>query len=50
MFEYYRSHIPSRVKDIEACRALAPELQSFETWTARNLGRIRATLGHATAA
>lgn len=50
MFEYYRLHIPSRLRDIEACRALAPELQSFETWVTRNAGKLRATLGHATAA
>lgn len=50
MFEYYRLHIPSRLRDIEACRTLAPELQSFETWMGRNQGRLRAALGHATAA
>lgn len=42
MFEFYRLHIPSRVQDIETCRALAPELQSFETWAARNAGALRA--------
>ena len=50
MFEYYRLHIPSRAKDIEACRTLAPGLQSFETWATRNVGRLRATLGHVAAA
>lgn len=50
MFEYYRLHIPSRVRDIETCRTLAPGLQSFETWVERNIGRLRVTLGHATAA
>lgn len=47
MFEYYRVHIPSRVKDIETCRALAPELQSFETWVGRNAGKLRGALGQA---
>lgn len=46
MFEYYRLHIPSRAKDIEVWRALAPELQSFEAWIARNGGTMRAMLGH----
>jgi uncharacterized protein YbjT (DUF2867 family) len=41
MFEFYRLHIPSRVADIEACRALAPELQSFDEWAARNEGALR---------
>lgn len=45
MFEFYRVHIPSRVKDIETCRALAPELQSFDAWMARNGSKLRATLG-----
>ncbi|HEX7153753.1 MAG TPA: NmrA/HSCARG family protein [Thermoanaerobaculia bacterium] len=45
MFEYYRLHIPSRKQDIETCRALAPELQSFETWLGRNEDRLRKTLG-----
>lgn len=41
MFEYYRLHIPSRVDAIETCRAIAPELQSFATWAARNESRLR---------
>jgi uncharacterized protein YbjT (DUF2867 family) len=45
MFEYYRLHIPSRVRDIETCRALAPELQSFDTWLAANANGLRAVLG-----
>lgn len=44
MFEYYRLHIPSRKADIETCRAIAPELQSFEGWIARNGEKLRATL------
>ncbi|HEX8155173.1 MAG TPA: NmrA/HSCARG family protein [Thermoanaerobaculia bacterium] len=47
MFEYYRLHIPSRAKDVAACRALAPELQSFATWIARNADKLRATLASA---
>ncbi len=45
MFEFYRLHIPSRVKDIETCRALAPDLQSFDSWATRNAEKLRATLG-----
>ena len=41
MFEFYRLHMPSRVKDIETCRALAPELQSFETWATRNADALK---------
>jgi len=44
MFEYYRLHIPSRAKDIETCRALAPGLQSFDTWASRNEGKLKAAL------
>lgn len=44
MFEFYRLHIASRRQDIEACRALAPDLQSFDTWLARNEGKLRAAL------
>ena len=40
MFEYYRLHIPSRAKDIESCRALAPELQSFEAWADANRAQL----------
>ena len=50
MFEYYRLHIPSLVLDIEMCRAIAPELQNFETWLARSENKLRAALGLATAA
>lgn len=42
MFEFYRLHIPSRVKDIRTCRTMAPGLQSFETWAARNADKLRA--------
>lgn len=45
MFEYYRLHIPSRVRDIEECRAVAPGLQSFREWITRNAGRLREALG-----
>jgi uncharacterized protein YbjT (DUF2867 family) len=47
MFEYYRLHIPSRARDIETSRALAPELQSFQTWVARNEDKLRALLATA---
>ena len=45
MFEFYRVHIPSRVRDIETCRAMNPALQNFETWMQRNAGTLRAKLG-----
>ena len=45
MFEFYRLHIPRRTSDIEACRAIAPELQNFETWLSKNEPRLRTTLG-----
>lgn len=45
MFEFYRLHIASRVKDIPACRALAPDLQSFDVWMTRNAEKMRAALG-----
>lgn len=44
MFEFYRLHIPSRAADVETCRALAPELQSFDTWITRNAAAMRAAL------
>jgi uncharacterized protein YbjT (DUF2867 family) len=44
MFEYYRLHIPSRIDDIKTSRALAPGLQSFDTWAKRNEAKLRASL------
>ncbi|HEU4520572.1 MAG TPA: NmrA/HSCARG family protein [Thermoanaerobaculia bacterium] len=44
MFEYYRVHIPRRERDIEACRAIAPGLQTFATWAQRNQARLRAAI------
>jgi uncharacterized protein YbjT (DUF2867 family) len=44
MFEYYRLHIPSRARDIESCRALAPELQSFDAWVNANAAQLRSIL------
>lgn len=44
MFEYYRLHIPSRARDIEVCRSIAPALQSFETWARRNDAALRGVL------
>lgn len=45
MFEFYRLHIPSRKKDIETWRALAPELQTFDAWLARKEDLFRKSLG-----
>lgn len=45
MFEFYRAHIPSRAKNIEECRAIAPELQSFDAWLAKNEGKLKGALG-----
>ncbi|HEX2833164.1 MAG TPA: NmrA/HSCARG family protein [Thermoanaerobaculia bacterium] len=44
MFEYYRLHIPSRVDDLQTCRAIAPDVQSFATWTANHAEQLKATL------
>ena len=41
MFEFYRVHMPSRARELEACRAVAPQLQSFETWAANNAEALR---------
>jgi len=45
MFEFYRLHIPSRLRDIETCRAMNPGLQSFDAWAARNEEKLQAALG-----
>jgi uncharacterized protein YbjT (DUF2867 family) len=45
MFEFYRLHMPSRVQNIKECRAIAPELQNFDTWIERNGEKLRAALG-----
>jgi uncharacterized protein YbjT (DUF2867 family) len=45
MFEYYRLHIPSRVEGIETSRALAPDLQTFETWARAHGEALRNVLG-----
>lgn len=50
MWEFYRYYMPSRVRDIEMCRAIAPDLQSFDTWVTRNAGKLRALLGDIQAA
>ncbi|MDQ3281200.1 MAG: NmrA family NAD(P)-binding protein, partial [Acidobacteriota bacterium] len=44
MFEYYRTVMPSRAEEVEKCRALAPELQSFATWAERNAAALRGSL------
>ncbi len=38
MFEFNRLYIPTRKADIEACRALYPEMQTFEGWLQSNKG------------
>ena len=45
MFEFYRLHMPSRKNDITALRAIAPEIQSFDTWLEKNEGGLRKALG-----
>lgn len=45
MFEFYRLHIPSRRQNMEECRAIAPEVQDFDTWVARNSDKLRTALG-----
>lgn len=45
MFEYYRLHIPSRKTDVDACRALNPQLQSFDTWVNANASKLKGALG-----
>jgi hypothetical protein len=45
MFEFYRAHMPSRADSIETWRAIAPELQKFETWAVRNQQKLRLALG-----
>ena len=44
MFEYYRLHMPSRAKDIESCRAIAGDVQSFESWVSANANNLSAIL------
>jgi uncharacterized protein YbjT (DUF2867 family) len=41
MFEYYRLHIPSRAKDIETGRAIAGDVQSFDSWAQANADALR---------
>ncbi|MCU1228664.1 MAG: hypothetical protein JWO97_1548 [Acidobacteria bacterium] len=45
MFEFYRAHMPSRAESIATWRAIAPELQQFETWAVRNQQKLRLALG-----
>ena len=45
MFEYYRTLIPSRKRDIEVCRAMSPKLQDFETWAKRNADKLASLVG-----
>lgn len=36
MFEFYKSHVPSRTNEINECRSLYPEMQTFERWLANH--------------
>ena len=45
MFEYYRLLIPSRENEIAEWRALEPEIQSFDSWIAKNEAGLKSTLG-----
>ena len=45
MFEFYRVHMPSRKGDIEACNALAPGLQTFETWATTHAEGLKKAIG-----
>ncbi len=38
MFEFNRLFIPNRQADVEACRAVNPKMQTFETWLRSNKG------------
>jgi uncharacterized protein YbjT (DUF2867 family) len=44
MFEFYRSHVPSRVDELELCRSIYPELQSFDRWLAKHRESFLAVL------
>ena len=44
MFEFYRVHMPRRDKEIAECRALAPGMQTFEKWLAKNSAKLKAAL------
>jgi uncharacterized protein YbjT (DUF2867 family) len=44
MFEFYRLHMPTRVSDIAANRAIDPQIQSFDTWAGRNAEKLRAAV------
>jgi uncharacterized protein YbjT (DUF2867 family) len=44
MFEYYRLHIPSRAADVVAGRAIAPDVQTFDTWITKNADKLKTAL------
>lgn len=44
MFEFYRVHMPSRRKEIEDCRRIDPQVQSFGAWVSRNDAKLRSAL------
>lgn len=45
MFEYYRLHMPSRTADIVTSRAIAPGVQTFDTWMEQKAAAMQASLG-----
>lgn len=44
MFDFYRRYILDRHKELEQCRALYPNLQTFETWLKANKEKFAAIL------
>jgi uncharacterized protein YbjT (DUF2867 family) len=44
MFEFYRLYMPSRKEELQQLRAIAPQLQDFETWMGRNAEKLRSAL------
>ncbi len=44
MFEFYRSHFPSKRPEIERAKKLNPGMRSFEEWARQNRERLIATL------
>lgn len=50
MFEFNRLYVPNRRNDLEACRAVNPEMQTFETWLKSHRGAFEKILGREHAA
>ena len=44
MFEFYRVHMPSRRKEIDDCRKIDPQVQSFGAWLSSNDAKLRSAL------